>query len=203
MYCLFNSMLKKRVNKGGDIVDRIVILSGSPLEDSRTDYVLKYLGDLLSGKGVIIQHISVRDVPPADLVYCDFGSPVIQDITQSIQKADGVIVGSPVYKAAYAGVLKSLIDLMPQDVLEGKPVLPLMTGGTKSHLLALEYTLKPLLATLKGHTLKGIYLVDSEISREHKQPVLDLTTHERMLKQVDYFTEFVGKITGRSYQQKS
>lgn len=184
-------------------MDQIVILSGSPLEDSRTDYVLKYLGRILSEKDVKIRHISVRDVPAEDLVLCNFNSPIIQNIADTIKESDGVIVGSPVYKAAYAGVLKSLIDLMPQDILEGKPVLPLMTGGTKSHLLALEYTLKPLLATLKGHTLKGIYLVDSEISREHEQPVLDLPTHERMLKQVDYFTEFISKITGRHYEQQS
>src|SRR5699024_4404735 len=97
------------------------------------------------------------------LIGCNFNSPIIKEATEKIKCADGVIVGSPVYKSAYSGVLKTLIDLLPQDIFERKPVLPVMTGGTKAHLLALEYTLKPLISSLKGHTLKGIYLVESEI----------------------------------------
>src|SRR5699024_11762086 len=106
---------------------------------------------------------TVRDVPAEDLIGCNFNSPIIKEATEKVKGADGVIVGSPVYKSAYSGVLKTLIDLLPQDIFERKPVLPVMTGGTKAHLLALEYTLKPLISSLKGHTLKGIYLVESEI----------------------------------------
>jgi NAD(P)H-dependent FMN reductase len=34
-----------------------------------------------------------------------------------------------VYKAAYSGLLKTLLDLLPQCALAGKVVLPVVTGG--------------------------------------------------------------------------
>jgi FMN reductase len=174
----------------------IMIISGSPFEKSRSDQVLKYLGKLLEERNFDVSFVSVRDVPHEDLFFANFNSPVVKDIASLIQGAKGVVVGSPVYKAAYSGVLKTLIDILPQDVLEGKPVLPLMTGGSMSHLLALEYALKPLLATLKGQNLKGIYLTDSEVDKEKENPILDENTLQRTKKQLDYFIEIIHKQNG-------
>lgn len=173
-------------------MSEIVILSGSPSETSRSDLVLKYLGALLKEKGFTVTYISVRDVPLEDLFYGSFDSPAITEITAKIHGAKGVIVGSPVYKAAYSGVLKALIDLLPQDVLHDTTVLPLMTGGSSAHLLALDYTLKPLLATLKAQNLKGVYLVDSQIDKLQPQlPIIEPEVQQRILKQLAYFIEII------------
>lgn len=175
-------------------MSEIVILSGSPSDSSRSEAVLAYLENRLKEQGYSVKSISVRDVPKEDLFSAKFDSPAIQEIGEAIQKADGVIVGSPVYKAAYSGVLKALLDLMPQDVLQDTPVLPLMTGGSAAHLLALEYSLKPLLATLKGHNLKGVYLVDSQIDKTNKErPILEEDLEQRLLKQLAYFIEIINK----------
>src|SRR5699024_7654484 len=141
----------------------IVIISGSPSEFSRSEQVFKYLGGLFRSERFSTAHISVRYVPQSDFFTLKYDSPAVKELARLIQDAQGVIVGSPVYKAAYSGMLKALFDILPQDVLKHTPVLPLMTGGSPSHLLAIEYTLKPLLATLKGHNLKGLYLLDSQI----------------------------------------
>ncbi|QDP39936.1 NADPH-dependent FMN reductase [Radiobacillus deserti] len=172
----------------------IVVLSGSPSEQSRTDIVLRYLGHLLEKEKLSVSHISVRDIPQEVLFLGQHESPVIQDITALILQAKGVIIGSPVYKSAYSGVLKALIDLLPQDVLQDTPVLPLMTGGSAAHLLAIEYTLKPLLANLKGQNLKGVYLLDNQISKELlEQPIIDVEILERTRKQLYYFIQTVQK----------
>lgn len=169
----------------------IVVLSGSPFKYSRSEQILKYLGELLEQKKFTVKYISVRDVPQSDLFEGKFDSPAVQEIARTIQNAQGVIVGSPVYKAAYSGVLKTLIDLLPQDVLEHTPVLPVMTGGSPSHLLAIEYTLKPLLATLKGQNLKGIYFLDSQIDVDNQVPITDDELLQRAIKQLDYLIEKV------------
>lgn len=175
-------------------MSEIVILSGSPSETSRSEVVLTYLGNLLQEKGFSVNHLSVRDVSPEDLFTANFNSPAIKEISKSIHGADGVIVASPVYKAAYTGVLKALLDLLPQDVLQDTPVLPLMTGGSPNHLLALEYSLKPLLATLKGQNLKGVYLVDSQIDKSRTDlPIIEDEVLGRLTKQLSYFIEIVGK----------
>lgn len=177
-------------------MSEIVILSGSPSEYSRSDQVLKYLGTLLKQEHFSVTNISVKDVPHEDLFLGKYDSPAIRDIATLIQNAKGVVVGSPVYKGAYSGVLKALLDVLPQDVLKHTPVLPLMTGGSMSHLLALEYTLKPVLATLKGHNLKGLYLLDSQIDKGKENPIIDVDILARTKKQLYYFTEVINSQGG-------
>jgi len=169
----------------------IVIISGSPSDTSKTKKVLDYLGTILERDGFSIKHISVRDVSKDVLFEGNYDSPEISNIATLIQDAKGVIIGSPIYKGAYSGVLKTLIDLLPQDVLKHKPVLPLMTGGSAAHLLALEYTLKPLLASLKAHNLKGLYFVNSQIEKQGEITISDEDTLKRTKKQLYYFAKLV------------
>jgi hypothetical protein len=42
-----------------------------------------------------------------------------------------VVIASPIYKAAYPGALKALLDLLPQATLAGKIALPLATPMPK------------------------------------------------------------------------
>ncbi|WP_342388251.1 NADPH-dependent FMN reductase [Salinicoccus bachuensis] len=167
----------------------VVIVSGSPSEFSRSESVLKYIGVILTQRGLSVRHVSVREVPAKDLMFGNFNSPTVTDIAEDIHNARGVIVGSPVYKAAYSGVLKSLFDILPQDVLRDTPVLPIMSGGSISHLLAMEYTLKPLLSTLKGVPLKGVYYLDNQIDKESTEPILDSALISRTEKQIDYLID--------------
>ncbi|MBY7143154.1 NADPH-dependent FMN reductase [Virgibacillus sp. NKC19-3] len=174
-------------------MSEIVVISGSPSAFSRSEQVLKYLGNLLKQEHFSVTHISIKDVPAEEVFQGKFDSPAIHEVTELIQNAKGVIVGSPVYKGAYSGVLKALLDILPQDVLKHTPVLPLMTGGSASHLLAIEYTLKPVLATLKGHNLKGLYLLDRQIDKRKENPIIDEDILQRTKKQLQYFTEIVNR----------
>jgi FMN reductase len=169
----------------------IVIVSGSPSSTSRSERVLHYLGKRVEQEGFSIKHISVKDVDADDLLFGNFKSEQIKQISFELEQADGVIVGTPVYKSSYSGVLKALIDLLPQDILQDKPVLPLMTGGSPAHLLAIEYTLKPLLASLKGHNVKGLYYQDSQLDKTKENPLIDKEILERTEKQLHYF---LGKV---------
>jgi len=169
----------------------IAIISGSPSGNSSSEKVLNYLGAFLEQEGLSIRHISVKDVSSDVLFEGKYDSPEIQHIAAVLQDAKGVIVGSPVFKGAYSGVLKALIDLLPQDVLEHTPVLPLMTGGSPSHLLALDYALKPVLALLKAHNLKGLYFQDTQIDKQSEIPIIDEDVLQRTKRQLYYFIELV------------
>ena len=84
----------------------------------------------------------------------------------SVHAADVVVVATPIYKAAYSGLLKTFLDLLPQDALRGKTVLPLATGGSAAHLLALDYALKPVLAALGARDiLDGVFATDAQLVR--------------------------------------
>ena len=67
------------------------------------------------------------------------------------------------YKAAYTGLLKAFLDLLPQYALARRTVLPLVTGGTPAHLLAVDYALRPVLASMGAHVGQGYFLLDQLI----------------------------------------
>lgn len=82
------------------------------------------------------------------LLHAQFEHPLIRQALAEVAQAHVVLIATPIYKAAYSGVLKAFLDLLPQDALRGKTVLPLATGGSIAHLLALDYALKPVLSAL-------------------------------------------------------
>ena len=81
-----------------------------------------------------------------------------------VAKARVLVVATPVYKAAYSGVLKVFLDLLPQTALKGKTVLPWPRAAART-MLALDYALRPVLQSLGAkHILPGIYATDSQVT---------------------------------------
>lgn len=175
-------------------MSRIVILSGSPSASSHTDRALQHIGHLIRAQGYEIVFLSVRDFSPTAICRGHYDSVEIKALTGKLQEAAGVVIGSPVYKAAYTGVLKALLDLLPEAVLEGTPILPIMVGGSSKHLLAIEYAFKPLLEELKGEPLQGVYLLDRQIDKTSFPAIREEEIRQRIQKQVD---RFVKKLYGK------
>jgi FMN reductase len=143
----------------------VLLIAGSPSERSRTAALLEAAGQRLEARGVLVERLRVRDLSPQALLLADFGHPSISQATGRVAEADVIIVATPVYKAAYSGVLKVFLDLLPQDGFKGKVVLPLATGGSPHHMLALDYSLRPVLQSLGAkHILPGIYATDSQVT---------------------------------------
>ena len=69
------------------------------------------------------------------------------------------------YKASFSGALKTLLDVLPERALHHKVVLPVATGGSSAHMLAVDYALKPVLSALKAQeVLHGVFADDGQIS---------------------------------------
>ncbi|MCK8676083.1 NADPH-dependent FMN reductase [Streptomyces lichenis] len=144
----------------------VIALSGSPSTDSRTAHVADYALRRLSLSGHRTEHLAVRELPAAELLAGRAGSAPLRDALSAIADADGVIVATPVYKAAYTGLLKAFLDLLPQSGLAGKAVLPLATGGSLAHLLTLDYALRPVLSALGArHITAGTFVLDGAVER--------------------------------------
>ena len=143
----------------------VVLLSGSPSARSRTELLLEYARQHLQGHGLEVSLLRVRDFPAEALLHADFASPAVQQLQAAVASADGLVVATPVYKASFTGALKVLLDLLPERALAHKVVLPLASGGSPAHLLAVDYALKPVLAALKAQEmLPGVFAVDKQIA---------------------------------------
>jgi FMN reductase len=143
----------------------VLSVSGSPSATSRTGRLLRHLDVRLAEQGHRVIPLDVRTLPAEALLGADPGHPAIQSAARLFEQADGVVIGTPVYKAAYSGLLKSLMDLLPQYALAGKAVLPLATGGSPAHVLAVDYALRPVLTAMGAdHVLPGWFVVDKHIA---------------------------------------
>jgi FMN reductase len=142
----------------------VLLIAGSPSDRSRTAALLEATGHRLEGRGVQVNRLRVRDLNPQALLLADFGHPSVLAAQELVAQASVLVVATPVYKAAYSGILKVFLDLLPQTALKDKTVLPLATGGSPHYMLALDYALRPVLQSLSAkHVLPGIYATDSQV----------------------------------------
>ncbi len=142
----------------------VLLIAGSPSDRSRTAAVLEAVGQRLELRGQQVDRLRVRDLSPQALLLADFGHPTVSRAVGQVARAEVIVVATPVYKAAYSGVLKVFLDLLAQDAFKGKTVLPLATGGSPHHMLALDYALRPVLQSLGAkQILSGIYATDAQV----------------------------------------
>ena len=142
----------------------ILLISGSPSSPSRSGALLEYAAERLGAEGLRCEVISVRDYPAEDLILGKYDSPAFELTKRLVERARGLIVATPVYKAAYTGSLKALLDILPTQAFRNKTVLPIATGGSLAHLLVLDYALKPVLGALgASDILQGVYVIDGQL----------------------------------------
>ena len=168
----------------------VVSLGGSPSQRSRSGVLLDRSKRWLREQGVEVVSYQVRDFPAEDLLHARFGSPMVIDLLQQIENADGLLIATPVYKASLSGALKTVLDLLPERALAHKVVLPMATGGSIAHMLAVDYALKPVLSALKAQeTLQGIFADDSQVAyAEGSRPAqLAAALEERLQDALDTF----------------
>lgn len=143
----------------------VVFLGGSPSLKSRSNVLLGKARQWLQARGVEVVTYQVRDFEAEDLLFARFDSPRIQGLQAHVAAADGLVVATPVYKASFSGALKTLLDVLPERALHHKVVLPVATGGSNAHMLAVDYALKPVLSALKAQeVLHGVFADDSQIT---------------------------------------
>ena len=142
----------------------LLSIQGSPSARSRSAWLQQLAQTRLEGRIGSTTTLALRELPPAALLLGDTRAEPVRQALSALAQAQLVIVTTPIYKAAYSGLLKTFLDLLPEDALRGKTVLQLATGGTLAHLLALDYALKPVLGALGARDiLDGVFATDAQL----------------------------------------
>jgi FMN reductase len=145
-------------------VSYVLTLSGSPAPRSRSTHLLCLAESALRAQGAAVRRIDARELPAAALMHASFDDLAVRQAVELVAHAQAVIIATPLYKASYSGLLKSFLDLLPQRALAHKPVLAFATGGSLAHLLALDYALKPVLASLGArHLLHNVFATERDM----------------------------------------
>ncbi|UFU04956.1 CE1759 family FMN reductase [Ruania halotolerans] len=101
-----------------------------------------------SAPGVRSTTIDVRGLASdiADATVLGLPSAALDEALRTVERADLVIAGSPVFRGSYAGLFKGFWDLIEPVSMRGKPVLLSATGGSSRHQLMIDQSMRPLFA---------------------------------------------------------
>jgi FMN reductase len=97
---------------------------------------------------VAVDILNLAEVP---VEICDgraleaYGEATRQAVAR-IAAVGAVLIGAPVYRASFPGVLKNLLDITPVEALQNKPVGIVAMGGSPHHYLAVDSQLRAVLA---------------------------------------------------------
>src|SRR5260370_37816588 len=118
------------------------------------------------GAGDIAVDILTRAETPVET--CD-GRPLeaydaaTRQAVARIAAARAVLIGAPVYRASFPGVLKNLLDITPVEALQNKPVGIVAMGGSPHHFLAVDGQLRQVLAWFGALVAPtGVYLTGGD-----------------------------------------
>jgi FMN reductase len=147
---------------------RVVIFCGNLRRRSRSRVLAEALGAEVGRRmPVDLRVYDILDAGPgfgSALARADLPLPAAR-IVDEIESADALIVGTPVYKGAYTGLFKHLIDFVDPGRLAGKPVALTATGGGLRHALMVEHALRPLFGFFAALTVPtAVYASEADFT---------------------------------------
>lgn len=151
---------------------RAIGISGSPSSTSRSRLLVQQALERMAAAGVTTRLLDLGDLPAAALLGREQHAAIAAALDE-VTAAQALVVGTPIYRATYTGLLKVFFDLMPTDALRGKVTLPIATGGGPGHLLMLDHGIRPLIASLAGlTTATAIYATPADFDGQEPNAAL-------------------------------
>jgi FMN reductase len=126
----------------------LVAVVGSATPPGRLRRAIAAALDRASAAGAEVDLIDLAEltIAPAD------GRPAAEladdtaAVLEAIEGADAVLLATPIYRGSLTGVLKNLIDHVPTEALERKPVAIVAMGASPHHYLGAERHLRDILS---------------------------------------------------------
>jgi FMN reductase len=145
-------------------------ISGSPSANSRSRILVQRVLSHLAERGATTHLLDLLELP-AEALLARQRDPAVDDAIARTLAAPIIVLGTPIYRASYAGQLKAFFDLFPQDALKNHVVGLIATGAGPGHLLAIDHGLRPLVASLRGLSASaGVYVIDSQFPDKNHLP---------------------------------
>ena len=164
-------------------IDTVLGISGSITTGSKTRTAVEAALRGAESTGDVeteLVHLGEYDIADADGRQLEAYDGDTAAVLDAIVAADAYIIGTPVYRASYSGVLKNLFDMIPRGMwqadvapLESAAVGLVATGETPHHYLMIDQELRPMMGFFGACTIGGTYahgehfedggLVDTEI----------------------------------------
>jgi FMN reductase len=167
---------------------RIVAISSSISATSKTAAFVEHVAGRFEADLFDVTTIALRDIAPASYFSYPAEDPALLAAFSAIEEADGVVLATPIYKASFSGLLKSFLDLLPQFAFAGKVILPLATGGSLAHVLAMDYGLRPVVQSMGARqVVQSHFLPESAMTLEDGRVALSVEAERGVAEAVHHF----------------
>lgn len=163
---------------------RIAVVVGNPKPASRTLGVATAVADAIaSGVPRSVNPLVVDLAEYAGELF-DAGSQTLNELTTEVAGCQILVAASPTYKASYTGILKAFLDRYGNNGLDGVIAVPVMTGASPIHALAVEVHLRPLLVELGAIVpTRGLYVTEAQLPELHSVVSAWTQTASRLVAQ--------------------
>jgi FMN reductase len=146
-------------------VPGLLMLIGAATPPGRLAAAIAAAAEAVRVSDVAVDILNLAETP---IEICDgrpleaYGEATRQAVAR-IAGAGAVLIGAPVYRASFPGVLKNLLDITPVEALQNKPVGIVAMGGSPHHYLAIDGQLRQVLGWFGALVAPtGIYLTSGD-----------------------------------------
>jgi NAD(P)H-dependent FMN reductase len=169
----------------------VVAICGSSANDSTTRTSLERVLDSAREAGAETTLVDVREwnLPTFDPDARDAGDA--PELRETVQSADAVVLGTPMYHGSYSSTLKTALDYCRIEDFEGKTVGLLAVAGGDFPTPAVEH-LRAVCRTLRAWTLPHQVVVPSAYAQFDGGEVVDDDLADRVADLGRALVEYAG-----------
>ena len=126
---------------------RLLLIVGAATPPGRLAMAMAHAAEAAQAKGAAVDTLNLAETPVeiCDGRAMDAYNEATREAVARMVGAGAVLIGAPVYRATYPGVLKNLLDIAPVEALRGKPVGIVAMGGSPHHFLGVDWQLRAVL----------------------------------------------------------
>jgi FMN reductase len=157
------------------------------------------------GNAVTVSVIDLRELATeiTTALLSRLTGPKLRKAITALGEADGIIASTPVYKAGPSGLFTSFFQVLDDDLLIAKPVVPAATAGTARHALVVDEQLRSLFAYLRTMTVPtSVFAATEDWSDPALNKRIDRAALELLLLMESGFTQQIRSQSWASYQHE-
>ncbi len=139
---------------------RVLLICGSVAQKSHTRALVSHIEELLKQAGAKTEVWDLKTQPIPIVLPEYHQDPTknpdvsVQKFVQSVENADAIVLGTPLYHGSYSGVLKNALDNLRGNAFKTKWVgLAGNTGSLRADMVAFSH-LRHVVNTLVGYTIQ-------------------------------------------------
>ncbi|MFN8439425.1 MAG: NAD(P)H-dependent oxidoreductase [Caldilineaceae bacterium] len=152
----------------------VLTIAGCSSPTSSSTALLHYVRQKLIQQNLRVGEIEVRHLPADDLLLGMKYSPALRQGCDLVRQAAAVVIATPIRNRSLSGGLKAFLDILPQDALVDKLVLPIATSSVAINLAHVDAAMRLILSSLGARQIFDVVQVlDHQVQLYDRQVHLD------------------------------